>query len=438
MIHYRHGISILSACLCFLGMVVTSSGIAQGIFEKTNPQSEIEQGRKATNEMEKYYPLCTNPAILERVNRISTALIAQVEPKIYPYQVKVLAIPDINAVNLPGGFLYLYEGLISLCPDDDTLAAVIGHELTHSSHRHWANSTTKIRGARIVAIIAILAGLDKQGTINNSVELMSLSYSRVDEFDADKTGQYYAWAAGYDPLGAVEVAKILEKEEKEAGSDKIPNYLRTHPKPQDRLKRLQVLADQLKQQLRPSIAETPLLPPQKVLVGELPTASLVANPYFPLAVGNEWTYCVQKADAKSYYLVRVVGAIPVSEGTVYRAETYLDKGLSVAYQLFTTNSDVWRRNRLTVSTSPWQTEYVMSATTEEPVTRDGWQYILVGKEPISLPCGSFPEALHIQKKSESPPSTQDLWFVENVGLVKRSSLETGVTEVLASYKKGKP
>jgi hypothetical protein len=418
-----------------LGIVVTSSGIAQSIFDKTNRQAEIEQGRRGANEIERTTPLCTNATILERVNRISTALIAQIQPKDYPYQVRVLAIPEPNAFNLPGGFIYLHEGLIALCPDDDTLSALIGHEMAHSSHRHWANRTTKIRGAQIVAIIAILAGADKGGAINNAVALTSLRYSRSDEYDADQTGQYYAWAAGYEPLGAVELMKVIEKF---YGTDNIPSYLSTHPKTKDRIKRLQVLADQLKQQLRPSIAETPLLPPQKVLVGELPTASLVANPYFPLAVGNEWTYCVQKADAKSYYLVRVVGAIPVSEGTVYRAETYLDKGLSVAYQLFTTGSEVWRRNRLTVSTSPWQTEYVMSATTEEPVTRDGWQYILVGKEPISLPCGSFPEALHIRKKSDSLPSTQDLWFVENVGLVKRSSLETGVTEVLASYKKGKP
>src|SRR5690348_8978540 len=73
------------------------------VFERTDPQKEIELGREAAREVEKQIPLSRDRAMQERVQRIGRALVESLPQKAYPYEFKVLASPDINAFSLPGG-----------------------------------------------------------------------------------------------------------------------------------------------------------------------------------------------------------------------------------------------------------------------------------------------------------------------------------------------
>ena len=116
--------------------------------ERTDPQREIELGRQVAREIERRYPLSTDPSLQRRVDRIGKALTAPINPKVYPYEFKVLGTRDINAVSLPGGYIYIFEGLMAAMPNDNALAFVMGHELAHASCRHWATHTNKIEGLR--------------------------------------------------------------------------------------------------------------------------------------------------------------------------------------------------------------------------------------------------------------------------------------------------
>lgn len=244
----------------------------------------------------------------------------------------------------------------------------------------------------------------------------------------------YAWGAGFDTKGALDAMQALGKIEKGRST---PKFLRTHPAPEDRLKLLQAEADDLKTKPRPQTSETRTEAPSldlKSVVGDLANLELSENPYYPLAVGDEWTYEVQSGGGRSTYSVQVTGVVQVGEHKVYRLMTTFGSDVSVSCQMLTTASQAWRRSKPSSPDSPWVLEYFTQASDKLPCTIDGRLHEFVGKEQIVLPCGTFPEAIKIRKSGGTPASTLDLYFVKGIGLARRVCLETNVTETLIRYK----
>ncbi len=402
--------------------------------ERTDPQREIELGRQVAREIERRYPLSTDPSLQRRVDRIGKALTAPINPKVYPYEFKVLGTRDINAVSLPGGYIYIFEGLMAAMPNDNALAFVMGHELAHASCRHWATHTNKIEGLQIlVALGSVLTGNDFGAQIAQmATELLSLHYSREQEDEADEKGTMYAWQGGFDTAGCVEAMGLIEEITR---GDKTPVYLRSHPPAADRRRRIVATASELSRRPPPAPpAGTPDVDEALTrAVGALPQVTIAANPWFPLAAGNEWTYRVESPAARSAYSLRITSVIDLEGKTVYRAETVLGKGAPIPSLILTSDSEVWRRPRPSLPDSAWQIEHVLSDGAAA-ISREGAHFRWIGKERVSVPCGDFAEAVRIEKRVDDPPATYDLWFAPGVGLVKRARADTGITEVLMKYK----
>jgi hypothetical protein len=218
----------------------------------------------------------------------------------------------------------------------------------------------------------------------------------------------------------------------------MPKFLRSHPPAGDRLKRLQAQSETLKAAPRPQlVAETKTEPTSvdiKTVVGDLANIEISEDPWFPLAVGDEWTYEVQSGENRSTYSVQVMSAIPVGEQKVYRLQTSFGSDVSVSCQMLATANQAWRRSKPTAVESPWVLEYFTGECDKLPCTIDGRLHEFVGKEQVVLPCGTFPDAVKIRKSGGDPPSTFDLYFVKGVGLVRRVCVETNVTETLIKYK----
>ncbi|MHB0911871.1 MAG: M48 family metalloprotease [Armatimonadota bacterium] len=372
--------------------------------------------------------LSKDKALQERVNRIGQSLVKQLDNVMYPYEFNVVADPEINAFALPGGFLFFNEGLLNKFPDDDALSYVIGHELTHSAHRHTANTFKKTDLISFLGTLASLAIDDDKGILAGAVTVVSyLSYSREHERDADWTGIRLAWLAGYDPKGSSEVLKEFIKLE---GDDGGPKFLRTHPPSKDRLKHAEEEYAELAKESRPSrpVEALPVVDLASV-AGDLKDLLPKPNSYFPLAPGNEWTYSVSGLGGETSYTVRVLGAIPAAGGDVYRVETFLG-GKDILCQMLTTESDVWRRSRPTVPASPWRLDCLLDADSD-PVSIGDETYTVLRLEEVSVPCGDFSGVLHVRK---SGGVTVDMWYAPKVGLLKRSCTETGVTETLIGYR----
>ncbi|MHB9025511.1 MAG: M48 family metalloprotease [Armatimonadota bacterium] len=419
----RGSLLLLSLLLGWLALPAGAN-----ILENTSPQKEVELGRAVARYVEEYLPVSTDKRLQERVQRVGGVIVAGLQPKVYPYEFRVLALPEYNAFALPGGFIFVFEGLLAQTSSDDELAFVLAHEITHAAHRHWAQQTEKMKIFEVLgAASAVVTGT----TLGSLVTaLIGLKYTRDMENDADKTALEHLHKAGFDFAGADKAMQTIARLEQ---GHAIPIYLRSHPKGKDRLARIQAYSKELK--ARPPAPPASPTPPVEIdvakLVGALPAVTPAPNPWFPLAPGSEYTYSVKSTGpGESSYTLQILGIIATPAGPVYTAQITLGKGKPVACQYLTTATEVWKRTQPTAATSKWQLEYL----TDAPAPDKPSPYTLVGAEALDIPCGSFKDARKMRRQLADPPLTLDMWFAQGVGLLKRLSVESGVTETLVSYK----
>lgn len=424
--------AVRAALLLLLGV---SSVAGADLTESTTSQHEIDLGREVARQVERTMPVSQDKLLQDRADRVGQALVAHLERRAYPYQFTVLAVADYNAFALPGGFVYLNEGLLAFTPDDDALAFVMAHELAHVSRRHWARRTEKMKGVTVIGVIASIAiggYSDLAAAIAGG--LVAMKYSRSDEYEADATAIEHMWQAGFDPAGAVTVMSKIEEIEK---GKSVPRYLRDHPPARDRRNRLEAklaeLTSRTREPVSSSVAPIEGIADPSEVVGVLPEVELAPNPWFPLGVGNTWTYRVQQGSGvKSSYTMQIRGAIPTAGEAVYRGQIAF--GETIAHcQFLSTSTAIWRRS-LAAPDSPWQIECVFRMPADQTAAAEGWEYSCLGTEEVVAPCGTFADALKVRKHQQSPAITVDAWFVAGIGMVKRLNVEAGVTEILSAYK----
>jgi len=157
----------------------------------------------------------------------------------WAWETNVITSNDVNAWCMPGGKMAVYSGLIEkLKVTDDELAAVMGHEIAHALREHGRERASRAAAQSIaLSIGGALIGLG-----DNSVQLaqiitdvtINLPNSREHEVEADRIGVELAARAGYDPRAAV----TLWQKMGQVGGAAPPQFLSTHPSPQNRQKDL--------------------------------------------------------------------------------------------------------------------------------------------------------------------------------------------------------
>jgi beta-barrel assembly-enhancing protease len=217
-----------------LAALLAAAGCKNTNFLST--RDEVRIGTNASREIDGTYRIDKDSADARRVKRIAERLMAHDEPRPgVPYTFKVIDLKQINAVSLPGGPVYVYRGLLdAVGDDDDALACIIAHEIGHINARHAAKQISQQMAANL-GIALILKGGSAQNLAGMASDLLNLSYSRDDEYDADARGLSYAYRAGFDPRGMTRFFAKLQTLEKKQGGD--PEFLRTHPVTKNRIQR---------------------------------------------------------------------------------------------------------------------------------------------------------------------------------------------------------
>ena len=198
---------------------------------------EVEVGRQASQELEQKYPVNKDPQLNALVSDIGQYMAPRSSRTGIQYTFKVLDLKDVNAVSLPGGWVYVYKGLIDSIGgpnnvDKDLLAAVIAHEVGHVAARHHAQMMGR---AELYGITIAVATKGKtQQWVNFFANLNLLHYSRKDEFEADKLAIDYTFSSKYNPDGIVQFLKQLQAKSKGEPS-KFEAFFRTHPGTADRI-----------------------------------------------------------------------------------------------------------------------------------------------------------------------------------------------------------
>ncbi len=158
----------------------------------------------------------------------------------WAWETNVITSKEINAWCMPGGKMAVYTGLIDrLHVTDDELAAVMGHEIAHALREHGRERASQAMAqAMVISILGAAVGAS-----DSSMQLaqiitdvtINLPNSREDEQEADRIGVELAARAGYDPRAAV---TLWQKMERASGSGP-PQFLSTHPSPENRIRDLQ-------------------------------------------------------------------------------------------------------------------------------------------------------------------------------------------------------
>ena len=235
---------ILLATIIFAIVLWNCSGTkkAGGGFNLFTIQDDIKLGQEFSKQIEsdpKTYPIMPeagNGEVYRYIRGITNKILNSgnvAYRKEFVWQVKIIDDDKtLNAFAVPGGYLYVYTGLIKYLDTEDQLAGVMGHEIAHAAQRHSTRQLTKIYG--IDAIRQILTGNQEGDAFSQlALGLVSLKFSRKHEAEADDYSVTYLCGTSYDAAGA---AGFFEKIQNEASDGQPPKFLSTHPDPGNRVK----------------------------------------------------------------------------------------------------------------------------------------------------------------------------------------------------------
>ena len=156
----------------------------------------------------------------------------------------------INAFALPGGQIFITLGLYNRLDTTGQLAGVLGHEIGHVIHRHAAEHMAKGDLGNQLALAVGVGASDEQGrgamahaAAQMANQMFQLKFSRDDENESDAYGLRYMAQAGYDPRGMLKVMEVLRDASK--GGGRQPEFMATHPMPENRLKEIEQQIAQL-------------------------------------------------------------------------------------------------------------------------------------------------------------------------------------------------
>ena len=224
--------------LLFIISCVTTGPGGKTDFIFISTAEEVEIGKQVVVDVESKEKLLKNTTVQNYVNEVGQKIARVCDRTDVEYTFKVIDKEDINAFACPGGFIYVYTGLLDILDNEAQLAAVLAHEISHVVARHSVKKLQNIYGYSILAQIAL--GDKTEGVagdiVNVAAMLILQGYSRDNEFEADKYGILYARNAGYNPKGMIQV---FEKFEKMQGNPPpaVLGLLSSHPPAAERIRR---------------------------------------------------------------------------------------------------------------------------------------------------------------------------------------------------------
>ncbi len=183
------------------------------------------------------YPPYSNAAAQQYVQRMVDKIVQAPDVRYrgtFPYRVQLIKDDaTINAFCTPGGYIYVYTGLLKAIDNEATLAGVLGHEIAHAERRHSTNRMTTQLGVQTMMDMALgrNPNNDVKLAANAFTGLGLLQNSRSDEDEADEYSFRYLRSTQWYAGGIV---GFFEKVKGRGGSS-IERLLSTHPLPQDRI-----------------------------------------------------------------------------------------------------------------------------------------------------------------------------------------------------------
>jgi predicted Zn-dependent protease len=158
----------------------------------------------------------------------------------YAWEYNVLQSKEVNAFCLPGGKIAFYEGIMPVCINDNGVAVVMSHEVSHAIANHGSERMSEQMAVQLGGM-ALDAALQQKPETTRQIAMAAfgagttvgvlLPFSRTQESEADEIGLYFLAMAGYDPSNAIDFWQRMMEQSKGAP----PEFLSTHPSDQTRI-----------------------------------------------------------------------------------------------------------------------------------------------------------------------------------------------------------
>lgn len=230
---------ILAAGLALAGCVSQEYNTATGEQDimLISTDKEIDMGRRIAESIEKNpeIKLDPDPLMTKRVDDIGQRVALVTDRKEVRYVFRVIDDKEVNAFALPGGYVFIFKGLVEKVDSDDELAGVIAHEIAHVVARHSIKRLQGGLGYTLLQILMVTTGTSDARRINAAFGQLVMSYSREDEALADRIAVKYLKRAGYDPFAILSFLEKLQKVHKEQPIRPYSSY-RSHPYIADRIR----------------------------------------------------------------------------------------------------------------------------------------------------------------------------------------------------------
>jgi hypothetical protein len=229
------------------------SGSGQDAKHSEDLKRDVELGKKVAAEVEKELKVSKNQEMIDRVNRVAADILKIAntrrvkvlwgDPRLNPFEYKFTVVEgkDINAFSLPGGFIFIYEGLLKYVESDDELAGVLAHEISHCSFRHLATLSKEQSKFNLLTLPLVLAAIFSGSDVGyGAVALRDLAgiakqsgWSQQAETAADYGAFQYLVQTQYNPVGMLTFMERLARDQR--GLESIDwGIFRTHPPSKER------------------------------------------------------------------------------------------------------------------------------------------------------------------------------------------------------------
>jgi predicted Zn-dependent protease len=228
--------------LIFIVLACLASGCENPL--EIDRDTEVAIGRQGAADLERQYGVVSDAAMQRRLDAVGKRVAAVSEEPSLPWTFKVLNAKEVNAVCLPGGFVYVFKGMMDYVKSDDQLAGVVAHEVVHADHHHAKAAIEKAMTASLlVELVTQKSSASIQQAARIALDLEMREGYRDKEYEADHYGTGYAFRAGYRASGLRNLLDYLYR--KEGDPARITWLLQSHPPLSRRIERLDEYIPQL-------------------------------------------------------------------------------------------------------------------------------------------------------------------------------------------------
>lgn len=224
--------------LSFVCFLIGQIAVFPAFSQNKKAVFDEKYGKILSEIIEKQVGVYEKESVENLVDTIGQKLANHLTDPLFHYQFKILDMQDPNAFSLPGGYVYVTRGLLTLVNNEDELAGVIGHEIIHSHNRHVYRQMKTGVLSDLLQLPANVAGSvlgNELGSVINAPfvaggQLLMSRYSKKNEKEADVEGIWLAAQSGYDPLALYNILESIKiSAELQTGKSEEKDYFSQHP-----------------------------------------------------------------------------------------------------------------------------------------------------------------------------------------------------------------